>query len=364
MDYALTELIRFYVSSQRHAEPLVLATVLRTEGSTYRKAGARVLITADGKTSGLLSGGCLEADLRARARRVHANLKPERHLFDTRKAEDPIFGLNMGCEGAIDVWLQPCPAAEPHGLIAHFKDCLDNETESSVATVVGGDAAALELGVSGHAHQASGTTAPDELRRLLASLTAQAPELRRVRFEGRDLEVFVAPVGLPPALLICGAGPDAVPLNALANSLGWRVSVYDHRPAFAARELFPQARRVLLDRPEALAERLDLGRFDAAVIMSHHLPSDIAYLQALARTPPRYLGLLGPARRRERVFVGAGVTAPQLEGKLYGPAGLDIGASTPETIALSIVAQIQAVLAGRHLAHMARATSQAGSLIE
>lgn len=346
MDYALSELCRFLAAAKRHAEPLVLATILRTEASTYRKAGARVLIGADGKASGLLSGGCLETDLRARASRVLANRRPERVWFDSRDGEDPIWGLQMGCEGALDVWLQPCHPDQGYPVAEYLARCLDSETPGFTATVVGGDAAPSELGRSAH----TGAADDDALGRLLAAQTTGRPELRRIQHDGRDLEVFVAPVGLPPAILLCGAGVDAIPVHQFASALGWRVTVYDHRPALAVREHFPQAVRVLLGRPEELPAKVATAAFDAAVVMSHHLPSDVSYLQALAQGMPGYVGLLGPAPRRERVFAAAGAAVQAIAARIHGPAGLDIGASTPQTIALSIVAEIQAVLAGRNLA--------------
>ena len=343
MDYALSELCRFFAAAKRHAEPLVLATILRTEGSTYRKAGTRTLISPDGKTSGLLSGGCLEGDLRARASRVLANRRPERVWFDTREGEDPVWGLQLGCEGAMDVFLQPCAPEHDYPVASYLAECLATETAGSVATVVGGEAADEELGRS----VAAGATAGDALGQALAREAGDQPQLRRIQIEGRELEIFVAPVGLPPAILLCGAGADAIPVHGFATALGWRVTVYDHRPAYAAREHFPQAVRVLLGRPEELAARVETTRFAAAIVMSHHLPSDVAYLRVLAQAPPAYVGLLGPARRRRRVLADADGAGERLGARLHGPAGLDIGASTPQTIALAIVAQIQAELAGR-----------------
>lgn len=346
MDYALTELVRFFAAAKRHSEPLALATILRTEGSTYRKAGARVLIAADGRSSGLLSGGCLEADLRARARRALANLRPERVWFDTRENDDPVWGLGMGCEGAVDVWLQPTTAADHYPLISYLKNCLETETAGTIATVVGGEATAEELGVNGFPGMDFGTGPQAALCRLLAACTTTRPELRRLRVGERELEVFVAPVGLPPRLLLCGGGPDAIPLNMFGSALGWHVTIYDHRSAYAAREHFPQARQVLLGFPNELRARLNPADFDAAVIMSHHLPSDVAYLKCLTENPPAYIGLLGPPARRQRLFAEAGEPPPAVAARIHGPAGLDIGADSPETIALAIVAQIQAVLAG------------------
>ncbi len=346
MDYALCGLSRFFAAARERAEPLVSATVLATAGSTYRKPGARILIAADGRTSGLLSGGCLETDLRERAVRVLARDRPERFHFDTRESDDPIWGIGSGCEGAMDIWLQPVRAPDYAG-IAYLHRCLESDTAGGIATVVGGTAGEHELGAHGY----RGVRPTDELAAALAALAADPPRaggaLRPMRFHGRDLEVFVASVGLPASLLLCGGGPDAIPVQAFAAALGWRITVFDHRPAFANSAAFPAATRVICARPEELADQLDTGRFDAAVVMSHHLAADAAYLRILARRPPAYVGLLGPAARRQRLAIEVGEPLEHIAAVLHGPVGLDIGASSPEAIALSIVAQIQAVLAGR-----------------
>lgn len=159
---------------------------------------------------------------------------------------------------------------------------------------------------------------------------------------------FLAP---PPHLLICGAGPDAQPVAAAARALGWRVSVVDHRPAYADPHRFPGVRLVLAE-PGALADSVDLQRCHAVVVMSHHLPSDVAYLRVLSAVQaPGYIGLLGPSARRRRVVEELGRTAKGWASRLQGPAGFDIGASTPEAIALAIVAQVHAWLADRPVAH-------------
>jgi xanthine/CO dehydrogenase XdhC/CoxF family maturation factor len=132
-----------------------------------------------------------------------------------------------------------------------------------------------------------------------------------------------------------------------ASALGWLVTLLDHRPAYAAAEHFPEAEQVLQSSPAELARRVPLGDFQAAVVMSHHLPSDLEYLRQLATHPVPYIGLLGPAARRQRLLAELGASAASLEGRLYGPVGLDIGARTPDAIALAIVAEIHAVLAGR-----------------
>jgi len=346
MDDSLSGLCGFFAAAKERAAPLVMATVLATDGSTYRKAGARILIGADGAASGLLSGGCLEADLRERAAQVLAKNRPQRATFDTRESDDPVWGMGMGCEGSMEIWLQPALPPDYPG-VAYLQRCLETESAGVMATVVGGAAADTELGV----HGCRGMAPADALEGLLAECAARPPacgaELRRFVFRGRDLQVFVAAVGLPASILLCGGGDDAIPVQSFAAALGWRVTVYDHRPAFASAARFAQAARVICSRPEELALRLDTAGYDAAVVMSHHLAADAAYLRVLAGKPPTYIGILGPAARRQRLFGEVGEPLQGIAARIHGPVGLDIGAASPPAIALAIVAHIQAVLAGR-----------------
>jgi xanthine/CO dehydrogenase XdhC/CoxF family maturation factor len=349
-DSSLIELCALFDAARRCDESLVLATIVRTEGSTYRKAGAQVLFSTGGSTSGLLSGGCLEADLHERALRVIAQGTPERVVFDTREdADDPIFGLGAGCEGANEIWLQPATPANGYAPLPYMAACLGAARAGGVCTVIGGAATRDELG----RHAYAGVESDDPLLRPLAAIPADRAKIERVRHDGRMLEVFVAPVLIPPALLICGGGPDARPLAQFAATLGWRVTVYDHRPMFTNPADFPASARVVLGRAGELLERLAAAHFDAAVIMSHHLPSDVEYLRNLSLSPPDFIGLLGPPARRARLFAEVGPSLKAVLDRIHGPVGLDIGARTPASIALSIVAEIQASLAGRHGAPLA-----------
>jgi xanthine/CO dehydrogenase XdhC/CoxF family maturation factor len=176
---------------------------------------------------------------------------------------------------------------------------------------------------------------------------ATPPGIVQVNAESSTIEAFIDLVELPPRILILGAGPDAAPVVSAASVLGWPVTVFDHRPAYAVAAHFPQAQRVATAPADELAAVIDLGEFDAAVVMSHHLTSDLAYLRQLSATRLTYIGLLGPEPRRQRLLADAGAHASALAARLYGPVGLDIGARTPEAIALAIVAEIHAVLARR-----------------
>ncbi len=265
----------------------VLATVVATAGSTYRKPGARMLIMADGSYLGLLSGGCLEADLKLHAQEVLDSGIPRAIEYDMRGPDDILFGIGAGCEGAMRVLLEPAGPGSP---------------------------AAAALAAAGRETRAGRPSS-------LVSV-----------HESADVPL---------------AGPDAQPVVSAARALGWRVSVVDHRPAYAVAANFPGAEVKLCD-PRSLRSVVAVERCHAAVVMSHHLPSDASYLRELALAGvPAYVGLLGPEARRSRLAQELGPVAEELRFRMRGPVGIDIGAVTPEGIALAIVSQIHAWLAGR-----------------
>jgi xanthine/CO dehydrogenase XdhC/CoxF family maturation factor len=190
---------------------------------------------------------------------------------------------------------------------------------------------------------------------LPASLGAPAVQelLRRAAERGdtrwlqqSSWKLFVLPLSLPPRILLLGAGPDALPVVDFAVRLGWKVTLVDHRPAYAIGSHFPGAESVLLARAETLSGTVDLTGFAAAIVMSHHLPSDLAYLRALGASAIPYVGLLGPAMRRARLLGDLGPDARRLHGRLHAPVGLPLGGRSPESIALAIIAQLHAFVHG------------------
>ncbi len=326
----------------------VLATIVATGGSTYRKPGARMLIMADGSFLGLLSGGCLEADLELHAREVLAGGAPRVVEYDMRGPDDELFGIGAGCEGAMRVLLEPANPTDPAAAALAAAAQITSAGESACLVCVHASSN-LPLGTYGCA------AGSEPLPPALAAAVEQALAQR----SSRDLLIGHGPAQLrafvhflPPAphLLICGAGHDAQPVASAARALGWRVSVVDHRPAHAQPQRFPGA-RVMLAEPASLAATVDLDRCHAAVVMSHHLASDVAYLRALsAAQRPAFVGLLGPGPRRRRIVEELGDAARGLRSRLHGPVGFDLGACSPEAIALAIVAEVHAWLAGRFVA--------------
>jgi xanthine/CO dehydrogenase XdhC/CoxF family maturation factor len=295
---------------------LALATVAGTEGSTYTKAGHRILIADSGECQGLVSGGCLEGDLAEHARRVIATGTAELVTYDLRGGGEEPFGLGIGCDGLVKILLQRLSPADGYAPFARLAAVLLGDTPVRCTVLL-----------ADHAAQPAGTTLFD------AAAPAGAPALTTT----------LHPV---PRLLVLGAGQDATPLVGMADLLGWRVTVADHRPAYLERPGLDAAEHRVCGPAARLATAVTLAPFAAAVVMSHHLASDRAYLAALASSPVPYIGLLGPPGRRDRLLRELGPAAAPLAGRLHGPAGLEIGADSPESIALSILAQIHRL--GRH----------------
>ncbi len=323
----------------RTAGAQVLATVVATAGSTYRKPGARMLIMADGSHVGLLSGGCLEADLNIHAQGVLGSGIPRAVEYDMRGLDDILFGIGAGCEGAMRVLLEP---AGPGSLaaLALANAGHSSGTGRSTVLVVIHESTDLALGTYWDTSLLPASLAAAAAR----ALTEGGSSDLNLDAGGRRTRAYVQFLAPSPHLLICGAGPDAQPVAATALGLGWRVSVVDHRPAYAIPERFCGA-QVIRGDPRDLRGALSLDQCHAAVVMSHHLTSDVAYLRELAEAgAPAYVGLLGPAARRQRISQELGATADQLLLRIRGPVGIDIGAVTPEGIALAIVSQIHAWL--------------------
>lgn len=299
----------------------VLATLVAVAGSSYRRAGARLLVTPDGERVGSISGGCLEEDVVARAAAVAASGRPEVVTYDTTAENDLIWGVGLGCHGVVQVLLERV-AASPDWAIA-AADALGRRQPIALAVIWGGGAP-----------ETWGTN-------LGSTLPAD-------RAETGVLRQNLTP---PLALTVYGAGDDARPLVRLAKELGWHVTVADPRPAHLTADRFPSADRRVIAPAGELVRHAKPEPGSAAVVMTHHYVHDVPVLRALFGRPTAYVGLLGPKQRAERILAdlardGVVPPAPMLT-RFHAPVGLDLGAETPEEVALSIVAEIQAVLAGR-----------------
>jgi xanthine dehydrogenase accessory factor len=350
MDSVLGPLLPLFERERAAGRAVALGILVHTAGSTYRKPGAMLLVAEGGEYAGLISGGCLEGDLAERARAVIASGRACLVTYDLRNSDDLVWGLGLGCEGAMHILLLRVGPREEWQPLAHLAAALAGHVPTAVGVLTesrdsGLPAGALVLpGARAVPSEATALLEP----RVLAALdaAARADSIGWLAEPGGRWKLLLLPITLPPRLLLLGAGPDAWPVVDFAARLHWRVTVADHRPAYAVPAHFPLAERVLLARPDEIAQALDLGGFAAAVVMSHHLPTDREYLRAVGASSLAYIGLLGPPARREKLLAELGPEAQRLRPRLHAPVGLNLGGRTPEAIALAIVAEIHAFVSG------------------
>jgi len=342
LETPLLPLVRDFRELQAGSRAFVLATIVATEGSTYRKAGTPMLITASGQPRGLLSGGCLEVDLVEHARDVLESGRSRLTAYDMRGEDDVLFGIGSGCEGAMRVLLQRVGPEERWQPLEAIAGLVEARRSGTLAVVADGPAAGLAWWPGGGN---AGAAEPGDVR--AARATCTSARLFESQEGGEALRFLILPVQPPPLLVLCGAGDDAVPLARLAVALGFDVAVCDHRPGLLSAARFPDCR--LLGQPvDGFAQLAELSGCNAAMVMSHHLAADAVYLGTLADCGHvGYVGLLGPAPRRDRLLQMLGQKAARLEGRLHAPVGLDIGARTPEAIALAAAGELHAWIAGR-----------------
>ncbi|MFO0838404.1 MAG: XdhC family protein [Phycisphaerae bacterium] len=352
----------------------VLATVVRVSGSTYRRPGARMLITRDGVRVGAVSGGCLEQEVARRAWWLTDTHDAALAVYDTRSSEEAAWEFGLGCQGVVQVLLERVPAATPTPHLAFIESHLTLRLPCVVARVIeaeSGSAAVgdfVALGAPGASTGRSESHAADSDFTGEISNLADAELRRRIAIEAQHVwstgisksvnfptqlgavRVFVEYVAPPVSLLVCGAGYDALPVVKLAKQLGWDATLLDLRATTATPTRFTAADRILtslgdLDRIGSESRRA------AAVVMTHNYADDLAILPKLLNAPQfAYIGLLGPRSRSDALLADVAASGVRLDesalARVYAPVGLAIGAETAEQIALAIAAEIQAALAG------------------
>jgi xanthine/CO dehydrogenase XdhC/CoxF family maturation factor len=272
------------------SQPAVMATVVHVTGSAYRRPGARMLILPDGRRVGSASGGCLEGDVCRKAWWLTTDGQPALRVYDTMSEDDAVWEFGLGCNGVVHVLLERVDSGAAHGCLEFLEQCLASRCQAVVATVIRATAegrarVADRLLVAGELREgalAGGPVEEDLLPQVRTCLRERKGRL--VRLE--DCEVFLEWVGPPAPLVVFGAGHDAIPLVAFAKQLGWHVTVADVRPAYA--------------RPDRFAG------VDRVVLMTHNYPLDLKLLPPILEAAPRYIGLLGPNKRTDRLFAELG----------------------------------------------------------
>jgi len=336
-----------FSAAQASGGVCVLVTVVGTRGSSYRSQGARMLILPDGSRIGAVSGGCLEGELCRRAHWWTSESPAVLKTFDTSTQEDN-EGFGLGCGGGIDLLLERISGAgiadATHPLLAQQRVTESREAAALAVVVEATTTSGLRVGERFALDDVQ--QYPEVIglmRRCVEIGYSFTAELREGALAG--CRVFLEWLTPPVQLVVCGAGTDAQPVVAQAAGLGWSVVVLDQRADFARESRFPEAARVIVAKDAAALVGLPLDGRTAAIVMSHSFAQDTFFLESLLTQPLGYLGVLGSRRRTLDLLARLG--RDTMPPALHAPAGLDIGAETPEQIALSILSEIQATFARR-----------------
>lgn len=352
----IRSIIDAYGEAKAKGKACVLATVVHTDGSSYRRAGARMLVTEEGLMTGAISGGCLEGDALRKALQAIVQQEPRLVTYDTRDEEDHTIGVQLGCSGVIQVLFEPINPADPYnpvelirkavstrqeGLLLTLYDHV-NRNNSQAGTIAWISAGGERIFHPGHAGYESILSKEIDLSFLVKTSrffalpgTASTPQF--------FLEYVVPPI----RLVIVGAGNDAVPLQRMAHELGWEVRVVDGRSNLVRADRFESACQLLVSKPESVLAQVPVDVHTAFVMMTHNYNYDLAMLKALLPLDILYIGMLGPKKKMNYMLDDLRAAGMQVDeaslNKVYGPTGLELGAETPEEIALSILSEILAI---------------------
>lgn len=346
-------------SLKARGERMALATVVGARGSTYRRPGARLLVSESGDLIGNISGGCLDNDIKIEAREVMAGKGARLVDFDLTADDEAVWGWGLGCNGALEVFVEPPDHAAE--VVGSLKMALQQRRSIALVTVLSATLDGVDKGARIVVHPDGRTESGLGNLDADAEAAQSALEALRSRKAARktlavgdqgEVSVFVEPLEPPIRLLICGAGEDVIPLVRLAAAIGWETVVADDRDNLLNRERFAEATQ-FIHLPKALevVDKAGVDRLTAAVVMTHNYLRDRDHLQALLGTEVMYIGMLGPKARLKRLLpdlAKEGVyPSEEDEARMHGPAGLDIGAEGPDEIAWALMAEIMAVRSGR-----------------
>jgi xanthine/CO dehydrogenase XdhC/CoxF family maturation factor len=362
-------LIEAFDEANKRRERCALATVVSVEGSSYRRPGARMLVCEGGKSTGTISAGCLESDVIEHAKRVIRAGEAVLVEYNTASTSDEMaWGLGLGCNGIVRVLVEPLAPGSLY-IETLRRSCEANAAPVLVATLYqhtpsesARDAARIETGARLFINEKGGISHEKLSEHVAAVLESEARGLslggvtsgaRTYDVDGGAVKVFVETLLPPVPLIVFGAGHDALPVVELAHSLGWQTEVVDPQARPASLSRFAMADRVTLSRLEDIVAQVQITPRTLTLLMTHNYSHDLALLSFLLASPARYIGVMGPRKRTERMLseLAGNEDTYRLEetglARLYSPAGLDIGANAPAEIALSIIAEMRAVLDGR-----------------
>lgn len=356
----LQDIVLAFDKATEQGKQTALATVVHVEGSSYRRAGARMLITDDGQLTGAISGGCLEGDALRKARLVMAQNKSMLVTYDTTDDDDAKFGVGLGCNGIIHILIEPIFSDEPNNPIALFKQFLSQRQPVVLITIFSmSDKKATQPGtclILTKQEKLQGFFPDEDIKDALLEdardVLKNGNSVTKTYLYGDKFTCFIELLQPTVSLVVFGAGNDAIPIVQMADVLGWQVTLIDGRANYAVPARFPLAKKIIIAKPEQALAQLNIDSRTIFVLMTHNYNYDMAMLKQLLPMELTYVACLGPKKRLNRMLdelreEGLDITPQQLQS-IYGPAGLDIGSETSDEIALSIISEMQAVLKKRN----------------
>ena len=352
----IRDILKAFNLALKEGKKTALATIVHVEGSSYRRPGARMLITDEGQLTGAISGGCLEGDTLRKALLAISEQKNKLVTYDTTDEDDAIFGVQLGCNGIVHILLEPIIPAEENNPIQLLQELVDVRTDAVLVTLF----SLIQIEQPG----TSLLYRPDKLQSSLPltlqqdilfdvteAMQTKLSSFTKYATEAQTFDAFIEFISPPVAIVIAGAGNDVLPLVEMTSLLGWHTTVVDGRPTHATMERFNKANEVLVVKPEQILSRVKIDTQTVFVLMTHNYNYDLSLLAQLLQQNCRYIGILGPAKKLDRMLkeieANGKVLNEQHLSTVHGPVGLDIGAETAEEIALSIVAEIKSILTGQ-----------------
>lgn len=353
----IREIINAYNKARKNEKRLALATLVHLNGSSYRRPGARMIVDEEGQLTGAISGGCLEGDaLRKAVFCIHTQI-PKLVVYDTSDEEDATIGIQLGCSGIIQVLFEPIDENDPLNPIELLKKAIHKRQNTVLVTLYApqikkGDTVgtSMLLEDSGEFHNNSSFQfVPEKLMQdINETLTIKKSSFKSYNLNDDTFSAFLSFISPPISLVIVGAGNDAIPLQSIAETLGWEVTIVDGRHTYAKIERFSSACQIIVSKPEKVLQQIPIDEKTVFVLMTHNYNYDYAILKALLGKNIPYIGALGPKKKLDNMITDLKAEKIFLNERqkniLYGPVGLEIGAETPAEIALSITAEIMSVM--------------------
>jgi len=352
----IIDIVDAYAVASREGKKAALATVVMVDGSAYRRAGARMLITEDGKLTGAISGGCLEGDALRKARMVILQQEALLVTYDTMDDDDAKFGVGLGCNGIIHILIEPINEVSNNPITLLKTAIMTRNYAILVTSFFLEDRKAPQPGtclcLTNTVTLMNGIEALPHKNELLNDAKAVLENKSSSILNYNGYTAFVECLKPLMSLVILGAGNDAIPLTKIAAVLGWHITVIDGRPNYATIDRFPFAKKILVAKPQKVLADVEINDWTAFVLMTHNYNYDITFLRELLPLKASYIGVLGPKKKLERMLEELEDTGVRINKKnldaIHGPVGLDIGSENAEEIALSIVAEIMAVFSVRN----------------